>query len=186
MQYYAFTSHSFQVDSGECLLFSIWPSLLLKKIFGVVLFLLEFFIPLVILIYCYGKIVWILTRRVDSNTNSENLNLDNFQLAKTNTIKTMFTVALFFVICISLGQIYFLMANLGFNEDWNGTYYKFTMIMSFLNCTVNPFIYLFKYQDFHKALMNSLGCIKFKEVKKSQTGRHGTFICNTISASVRG
>ena len=157
----------------------IWPSPLFKKLFGVVLFSLEFFIPLIILVYCYGRIVWILTRRLDFNTNCVSSHLDIFQLARTNTIKTMFVVALFFIICLSNTQVHYLMFNLGFKEDWNSLYFKFTMIMLFLNCTVNPFIYLFKYQDFHKALMNSLGCKKLKNVEESKTR------CSTISTSVQ-
>ena len=145
-----------------------WPSPLFKKVFGVVAFSLAFFIPLIILVYCYGRIVWILTRRLDFNTNSVSSQSDTFELARTNTIKTMFTVALFFIICLSNNQIYYLMFTLGFKEDWNSPYYKFTMVMVFLNCTINPFIYLFKYQDFHTALKKSLGCIKFKMLKNQR------------------
>ena len=167
----------FQFESGECL-YNVYPSTILKKVFGVFLFFLKFLLPLIILVFCYGKIVWILSRRLDFNTNSGNFTSDKFQLAKTNTIKTMFIVALFFVICLSNDQVYYLMTNLGFKADWNGPYYQFTMIMTFLNCTVNPFIYLFKYQDFHKALKKSLGCIKFNNVEESKTRG------STISTSV--
>ena len=144
-----------------------------------VLFSLEFFIPLITLVYCYGKIVWILSRRLGFNTNSGNLNSDKFQLARTNTIKTMFIVALFFVICLSNTNVYYFMTNLGYKADWNSPYYKFTMVMSFLNCTVNPFIYLLKYQDFHKALKKSFGCIKFYAVEESDIR------CSTVSTSAR-
>ena len=50
------------------------------------------------------------------------------------------------------------MYNLGYDANWNGTYYKFCQIMVFLNCTVNPFIYLFKYRDYQVALQDLLGC----------------------------
>ena len=106
----------FQFKQGECFLY-VYPSELFKKVFGVVLFLLEFFIPLIILVFCYGKIVWILSRRLDFNTNSGNLYSDKFQLAKTNTIKTMFLVALLFLICLSNDQVYYLMSNLGYEAD---------------------------------------------------------------------
>ena len=168
----------FQFESGKCLYMVSWPSPLFKKVFGVVAFSLAFFIPLIILVYCYGRIVWILTRRLDFNINSVSSQSDTFELARTNTIKTMFTVALFFIICLSNNQIYYLMFTLGFKEDWNSPYYKFTMVMVFLNCTINPFIYLFKYQDFHTALKESLGCIKFKNVEESEIR------CSTVSTSV--
>ena len=72
------------------------------------------------------------------------------------------------------------MFTLGFKEDWNSPYFKFTMVMEFLNCTVNPFICLFKYKDFHKALIKSLGCLKFKDVEESEIR------CSTVSTSIRG
>ena len=158
----------------------MWPSPLLKKVFGVVFFSLAYFIPLIILVYCYGRIVWILTRRLDVSTSSVSTQSDKFQLARTNTIKTMIIVALFFVICLSNNYVHYLMFTLGFKEDWNSLYARFTKVMAFLNCTVNPFIYLVKYQDFHKALKKSVGCIKFKNVEESEIR------CSTVSTSIRG
>ena len=61
------------------------------------------------------------------------------------------------------------MANLGFKEDFNSSYYKFTTVMVFLNCTIIPFIYLFKYQDFQRALLKSVVCMKLKEVRSSES-----------------
>ena len=50
------------------------------------------------------------------------------------------------------------MYNLGYEINWNGTYYLFTVLMVFINCTVNPFIYLIKYRDYLQALKKLLGC----------------------------
>ena len=52
------------------------------------------------------------------------------------------------------------MYNLGYKADWNSTYFQFTVLMVFLNCTVNPFIYLIKYKDYQTALKKLLGCDK--------------------------
>ena len=147
----------------------IWPSTLLQKVVGLIVTCLEFFIPLIILVYCYGRIIWVLSRRMDSDLNTSNLQAQTFELARTNTIKTMFTVALCFVICLSNSQIYYLMSNLGFQADWNSPFYKFTVVMTFLNCTINPFIYLTRYTDFQKALMKSFGCVKSRESQNSHT-----------------
>ena len=43
---------------------------------------------------------------------------------------------------------------LGYDVDWNGLYYRFCIIMVYINCTVNPFVYLIKYQDYQRALKN--------------------------------
>ena len=57
------------------------------------------------------------------------------------------------------------MYNLGYEIDWNSVYYMYTILMIFLNCTVNPFIYLIKYQDYQQALQNFICCEKVKSSK---------------------
>ena len=106
---------------------------------------------------------------MNSNLNNGSLNSDKFQLARTNTIKTMFIVALAFVICLSNNHIYYLMYMLGYDADWYGLYAKFALVMVFVNCTINPFIYLSKYQDFQMALRKSLGCLKLNGTEDSDT-----------------
>ena len=91
--------------------------------------------------------MWILTRRIDTNLQGNNTQTEKFHLARKNTIKTFLLVGLCFVICWSNNSVYYLMYNLGYKADWNSTYLHFTVLMIFLNCTVNPFIYLFKYKD---------------------------------------
>ena len=150
----------FQVVGGVCYVYYFWSSPLLKSVFGISLIILSFFIPIFILIYCYGRIAWVLTRRIDSKLSSIGSN-DTFHVARTNTIKTLLTVALCFVICWSSSQIYYLMYNLGYEADFNGTFFNFTVLMTFLNCTVNPFIYLIKYRDYQEALRQCCFFSKF-------------------------
>ena len=73
-----------------------WPSRLFSSAWGVFVIFIQFIGPLIILVYCYGRIVWVLTRRIDSsldnsegNNSSNNLKINNtFLLARANTIKT--------------------------------------------------------------------------------------------------
>ena len=146
----------FQVISGNCLIYAFWQSVLLSSVVGIILIFIQFLIPLFILIYCYGRIVWILIRGIDSKLNNTSGGADTFQTARNNTTKTLLIVALCFIICWSNNQVYYTMYNLGYQVDWNGVYYKFTVLMVFLNCTVNPFIYLVKYKDYQVALRSLL------------------------------
>ena len=123
---------------------------------------IEFLAPLLILIYCYGRIVWILTRRIDSNLDNVGTQIDKFQLARRNTVKTFLLISICFIICWGSEQVYYLMFNLGYDADFNGTFFKFSVIMAFGNCTINPFIYLMKYQDYQKALKSCFNCQKEK------------------------
>ena len=81
-------------------------------------------------------------------------------------MKTFLIVAICFVICWSNNQIIYILNHFGFHVNWNGIYYKFTVLMVFLNCTVNPFIYLVNYQDYQKALKSCFGCIRQEEVEE--------------------
>ena len=158
------------------MVYAFWPSLLFSSIFGVYMITMQFFIPCVILIYCYGRIVWILTRRIDTNLQGNDTHTGKFLLARKNTIKTFLLVGLCFVICWSNNSFYYLLFNLGYKADWNSTYFHFTVLMIFLNCTVNPFIYLIKYQDYQAALRKLFGCEKkrradYSDMKRSTVTR---------------
>ena len=154
---------------------------------------IQFFIPFMVLIICYGKIVWVLTRRINTDLikskptstmgNSQNVNdtkgktnsatqatdtgEDKFQLARRNTIKTLLIVGCCFIICWSQNQIIYFMYNCGYDLNFNSTYFQFTIIMVFLNCTVNPFIYLIKYRDYQEALKKFFGCASKMESNNS-------------------
>ena len=159
---------------------SLWPSAEVRIVFGLSLICIQFFIPLVFLIICYGKIAWVLTRRINSDlmkNNSETLShprdnatrivtqatdtsKEKFQLARSNTIKTVLIVGLCFIICWSQNQVINFMYYCGYNLKFNNTYFQITILMVFLNCTVNPFIYLIKYRDYQEALKCMFQCSK--------------------------
>ena len=161
------------------MVYAFWPSLLLSTIFGIVMIVIQFIIPLIILVYCYGRIVWILTRRIDSNLQASNMQTEKFLLARKNTINTFLLIGLCFVICWSNNQVYYLMYNLGYNADWNSTYFQFTVLMVFLNCTVNPFIYLIKYRDYQTALRKLFGYERKKPEEDSGIKRSIVTLSNT-------
>ena len=147
----------------DCMMYTFWPSPLFKNAYGVFIFFVTFLTPLIISIFCYGRIVWVLTGRIGSHlTGTKN---NKFELARTNTIKMLLLVVLGSVICWSSNAIYYMMYNLGFSADWNSIFYKFTVVMVFLNCTINPFIYLAKYQDFQTALISFCGSQKSQSHK---------------------
>ena len=109
----------------------MWPSEEVKTVFGLGLLFIQFFIPVMVLIICYGQIIWVLTRRINTDLmkNKSKLTMNNcdttvnvstitkvvdpgkkkFQLARRNTIKTLLIVGLCFIICWSQNQILFFM-----------------------------------------------------------------------------
>ena len=80
-----------------------WPSVLFSSIAGVFFICIQFIIPFLILAFCYGRIVWVLTRRINRNSLKDKTSIqipqdDKFQLARTNTIKTFLLVGVCFII----------------------------------------------------------------------------------------
>ena len=87
---------------------------------------IQFIGPVTILIYCYGRIAWMLTRRLGSNLEStssspdvENAIKSKFLKARNKTIKTVLLVGICFIICWVNDDVYYLMYNLGYDADWN-------------------------------------------------------------------
>ena len=181
----AVTSHSisFQVIDGLCNVDTLWPSDVVKTAFGLGLLFIQFFIPVLVLIVCYGQIIWVLTTRINTDLmknksvtfNSDNVSgltvsvttalavdpgKEKFQLARRNTIKTLLIVGLCFIICWSQNQILFFMYNCGYDIQFNGVHFDFTLLMVFINCTVNPFIYLIEYKYYQEALKKFFHCDK--------------------------
>ena len=102
---------------------------------------------------------WTLTRRIDTNLGTggtpyevENIVNSKFLKVRHNTIKTVLLVGICFIVCCGNEEKYYLMYNLGYNVDWNDTYFKFCVEMIHLNRTVNPFVYLFSFQDYQMIL----------------------------------
>lgn len=148
-------------SDGLCYIYSEWPSPVIQRIFGLCSLCITFFIPLIILIYTYGRIAHRLTKAVmqvsdnrevgNATTGSNQHKDDRYQRARRNTFKTLAIVAASFVLCLSWNQIYFLMMNLGFPYDYDSPFYHFTVVAMFLNCCINPLIYALKYEQFQAA-----------------------------------
>ena len=100
------------MDNGVCFLYAVWPSLLTSQIVAVVVVVVLVFLPASILIFVYGRIAWVLSRKANrdviSDINREDnkekivdasteLRIKNYELAKRNTIKTLVTVAACFI-----------------------------------------------------------------------------------------
>ena len=133
---------------------------------------------------CYGRIAWILTKRIDSNLEATSSTSEvedaikrKFLKARNNTIKTVLLVGICFIICWVNDEVYYLMYNLGYDADWNGTYFKFCVAMIYLNCTVNPIVYLASYQDYHRALR------EFFSRSKGRTARRDVENASSTSTS---
>ena len=72
-----------------------------------------------------------------------------------NVVKTMAIVSLAFVICLGPNKVIYFYGNIGGVVDWKGVLYRFSVVSSFANMCINPFIYAFHYQDFRSKLAHT-------------------------------
>ena len=153
--------------------------MLTSQVVGVYLIAVALFIPILILIFVYGRIAWILARKLDNDiltdiqeerqNQGENkmvnkateMRKQNFELAKRNTIKTLVIVGVCFIMCWIGNQIWVLLFNLGWEINWDSPAYQFSVLMICVNCTINPFVYLAQYKEYQNAL-KTLICGKRK------------------------
>ena len=140
-----------QMIDDDC--YAEWPSPGVKKAVGLLVVILDFLLPLIILIFCYGRIVWSLQHSATTGCNSGySSGKDKIQTARTNVIKTLLIIVIFFLLCFSYSYGLYLAFYFGYEVDWDGPQYKLSSAMLLMNCTVNPYIYLCNYKDFQKAL----------------------------------
>lgn len=160
------------VVDGECLAMVLWPNNDVKVAVGILVIFLQYFLPLGLFAYIYLHIMYTLQRRVtpvtaqsdikaickdgdsqphrSSHTAGNRNRAGKMSRMKKNLIKTFLTVTIMFVLCWTLNQVIFLMFNLGYNLDFDGHLYHVSVVGVFLNCAVNPFIYMTKFDQFRQ------------------------------------
>lgn len=150
------------VIDGVCVPFQ-YPNKATGQFCGLMTVFLEYFIPLLLIIYCYGRMAYALRSRRKTKTggggqgassqaaerqkpDQSSKQQDTARNFRKSTYKTLAIVAGAFVFCWSWNSWLFLFFNLGYNVDISGPFYQFTVIAVFLNCCLNPFIYALNYR----------------------------------------
>ncbi len=177
-----------EVINYTCLFYTKWPSLKSRRIFSVILIMFQFFIPLLILIFCYVRIAQILHSKAKvhpqpaayKSTNQGN----KWMLIRKNTIKTLATVAILFFLCWVWNQFYFLLLNLGYSLDFNNDYYHFTVVMVCINSCINPIIYSLQYKPFQAAVKQTFGIGKISSYETNVTNIPTRVTIRNVSESV--
>lgn len=148
-----------QVILGSCI-YGIWPwsGHSWDTPLAILLVILQFLSPLIILGFCYGTIMWKLARATVPSEISQTHQTDVYQKARKNVAVTFCIVAFFYAVCWAPHQTIYFMYYLGYPVDWNSVLWHIVIQMVFLNCTINPFIYLVKSADFQNALKEFMTC----------------------------
>jgi len=139
------------VANGDCMTATYWPNDQAAYIYGIWYFMYFFVVPVLLFVYCYGRIVAVVRRQAKvSNTGNSGMagpaagkmSPASYR-AQVNVIKTMLTVTILFIICWLPNIVYYLLTVVIF--IWNGNIYYITIYFAFLNICLNPFVYAGQY-----------------------------------------
>lgn len=167
-------SSAIDPENGQCLTFVIWPSDTVRKLTGIWTVTLHYFLPMFILIFCYVRIILVITGRIKKVNpgqleNSENTQDKSWNKARFNVIYTLIIVGVLFAMCWSPNQIYYFMMNLGYPADFVSTWYNVTILTIYMNSSVNPFVYIIKYEQFKTAAAHLMGFKRASQEESSKT-----------------
>jgi hypothetical protein len=168
------------VVDGTCMPFQLWPSPIIGNIAGVFIFLVSYLIPVIVMVCCYSRIIITFRKKVapsesSSQSTAERKRQQKLMRIRRNIMKTMITVALAFIICWSADQWIFLSMNSGLYES-DYSYYHYIAYFSHSNCWINPFIYIFQYQEFKDAVR------KLLRLKSRSADGEETTMMSTVNA----
>ncbi|XP_077994860.1 galanin receptor type 1-like [Glandiceps talaboti] len=146
-------------DGGKC--HNEWPNEHLRRFVGVLVFVVEYAFPMTVFVFCYLKIFLVLKQRVvdhKSNNLSSNQN-GTLSKASKNVTKTLCVVVVTYFLCWTVPSLAYFQ-NWVFNGplDWEGDFYKFTVLSVFCNVCCNPIIYALMWDHFRKALKETFFC----------------------------
>lgn len=168
-----------RIVQGECVLLSFWPSDAAQTAAGFIAVILQYFIPIAILIFCYGSMIVSLHKRGNQIFGKQSSKKENkMSKAKGNVVKTLVMVSLAFILCYSWNQWFFLFFNIKVLNytHFQGDFYHFSVVAMFANCSVNPFIYALTYGEFRKAIK-----VMFRCGRNNSIGPNSTVPVSTVS-----
>ena len=150
--YWIFLNH--HVTDVGCI--PIWPSQKAQMAVGIMLFIVEYLLPIFIMGFCYINIICVIHRRRHSTLSTQ---VENFLRARKNVSITLCLVAISFFVCWTPTEVSYLMFNCGWGYDFNSIFHDVVVVLVQLNLCVNPWIYSFKYEMFQRQLKDIFcGC----------------------------
>ena len=151
----ALVPSSGMVDGGKtCTTYSIFPSLLAWRVYGASWFIINMIIPVVIIVYSYGRILLFLHKNERTMSDFSNRERDaKARQARNNVLRTCFIVAVCYFICWAPNVIHFFVYNLGVRVSFTTPLYHLTAIMVYLNGCINPVIYAAQFKQFQTGFL---------------------------------
>ena len=139
-------------SEGICLQHAFWPSKFWSSFSGVMTCVVNFILPLILIVSLYISIFLTLNKRVTKNPLSEGniQQSDIMNKVKINVLKTFIFVTTCFFLCWIWNDSWYFLFSIGVPVSTNNSYYHFSVYMMDINCCINPFCYPVQYREFQE------------------------------------
>ena len=150
------------LQDGICLSFFVWESTAVRMIFHAWTVISYFFVPVIVFLFCYGRIVVVMRRQiramaahnVEGSVRARASEIQSKRV-KWNIVKTMIIVSAAFVVCWSPSTFYFVVVDsvnptITASDTYAG--YYATVFLNYLYICINPFIYAVKHEGVKEKL----------------------------------
>ena len=144
-------------EPGHCDKFARWPNDEFQFGFAVVIVFVQYIIPISLQILFYSLIVYTIRRRsqgisTDGRSSPVALVCHRppyiWSRAQRNSVKTASIVSLCFVLCWTVDQFFFCKYFFTGAENYDNSFFDYTLVIVAANCSVNPVIYSLQYESF--------------------------------------
>ena len=150
--------------NGVCFAFLFWESQASQLAYGIWVFSYQCAFPLVIVIFCYWRILSAIRHQAKVMASHGNAGPSTSQAQshqmQSNVIKTMIVVSAFYTVSDLPVHIYYLILNIHQHLAVNYYAYYLLVFISYFYFCANPFIYATKFDPVKKILLSLIPCKK--------------------------
>ncbi len=149
------------VVDGQCMIEVVWPYPEMQHSLALVALAVLYFIPLFVMIVCYTHIIIYVRRtkaavaRFASESGSQPRS--NVSAEEIEILKTLVLVCVGFFVCWTPAKLVYVFYSVGLPVNLHEYGYYITLLLSFANSFINPFIYVAKYRDVRRSISTMIG-----------------------------
>lgn len=157
------------VQGGVCV--TQFPSPDFQKFIGVSLFIIEYVVPILIMITAHSMTLYSLRQQGERSDQGQEPMASKLKEAQRRVLQMLLIVVIIFIVCWTPDQFGFLVFNIGVVDVSHlfSPLYRCFVILAFANSCANPFIYAGRSPGFRKAFLQMFGG------KSRHYGAHSVF-----------
>ena len=145
-----FHAATVSVSAGQCLPLSVWLNPRVQIFYGALTIIGTYLIPILLFVYCYGRIGLIIRGRskvTQQSTGTADKKVDKKAHKESNVLNTLVLVSVMFLILWMPIQVYYIIGNSGFQLDVNGVSWNACLMVAYVNPMINPLLYAWQYKS---------------------------------------